>query len=52
MDVTSVIRFFLDVLRFQIQVFELEGQLINGYNMFSSIVLERACKESLREEET
>lgn len=40
MDVASILRFFFNIFLFDFEVFELEGQFIDGDHMFSRKVLQ------------
>lgn len=52
MDVASIFRLFLDVGGLYVQIFELEGQFVDGNHMLSGKVLKGPCQKGLWEKET
>lgn len=49
-NVAAIFRFFLNIARLNIEIFEFKREFVNGDDMLAGIVLECASEEGLREE--
>jgi hypothetical protein len=52
MNVATILWLFLYVFLLDFEVFELKGELIDGDNVLSCVVLKGSSQEGLREEES
>lgn len=52
MNIAAVFWFFFDIARLDVEVFEFEGEFVDGDDVFSGVVLESARQKGLGEEES